>query len=113
MAPPKPAQPSRPSRLIGTLASPPRTKPRICLLTPRLAGGIRGPMPPRRSYRSRAVIPSAVLAPRARGATDPAIAFVGPMPGGELGVDLVNLRLQLCVFTGLAGEQLPSQGRKG
>jgi hypothetical protein len=37
-----------------------------------------------------------------------AAAFVGPMPRGEFGLDLVDLRLQLPVFLGLADEQLKS-----
>jgi hypothetical protein len=37
-------------------------------------------------------------------------AFVGPMPCCKLGVDLVDLRLQLHIFIGLHGEQFPCQG---
>ncbi len=37
-------------------------------------------------------------------------AFVGLMPGHELGVDFVNLRLQPRIFCSLGREQLPSKG---
>jgi hypothetical protein len=33
-------------------------------------------------------------------------ALIGPMPGGELGIDLVDLSLQLHIFLGANGEQL-------
>jgi hypothetical protein len=39
-------------------------------------------------------------------------AFVGAMPGQELGVNLVDLCLQLRIFLGQDREQLPSQGRQ-
>ncbi len=32
------------------------------------------------------------------------------MPSDKPGIDLVDLRLQLCIFLGLGREQLPSQG---
>src|SRR4051794_35101349 len=41
---------------------------------------------------------------------EPSAAFIGAMPGQELGIDLVDLRLQLCIFLGQSREQLPSQG---
>src|SRR3954469_16930271 len=34
------------------------------------------------------------------------------MPGQELGIDLIDLRLQLRIFLGQSREQLPSQGRQ-
>ena len=37
-------------------------------------------------------------------------ALIGPMPGHQLGVDLVELRLQLRIFFGLDREQLARQG---
>src|SRR3954453_5035903 len=43
---------------------------------------------------------------------EPSAAFVGAMPGQELGIDLVDLRLQLRIFLGQGREQLPSQGRQ-
>ena len=37
-------------------------------------------------------------------------ALVDPTPGHELGIDLVDLRLQLLAVLGLSSKQLPSQG---
>ena len=39
---------------------------------------------------------------------EPSAAFIGAMPGDQPGVDLVDLRLKLCIFLGLGREQLPS-----
>src|SRR3954451_13948582 len=43
---------------------------------------------------------------------EPLAAFVGAMPGQELGIDLVDLCLQLRIFLGQSREQLPSQARQ-
>ena len=37
------------------------------------------------------------------------VAFIGLVPGHELGVDFSDLRLQLCIFFSLGREQLASQ----
>src|SRR3954452_12133529 len=41
---------------------------------------------------------------------EPSATFIGAMPIYELGIDLVDLRLQLRIFLGQSRDQLPSQG---